>query len=211
MQRLQEVVDPMASQCLDPQRPLSSRWQHDLDREKLGNLRLQSQTVHASRGDDHAIDLPLAHFAQARVHIAADVLHLQLPVQHEQLRPAAQAARTNTPGTGRRGEPAAVTPHKHVAHIVPGRHSTQVQPRRERRRYVLHTVHGEIDRLTQQRVFNLLYKQPLTPDTRQRVMTVPIPRGANHHDLCRESRVLLPQGLSDPAGLPECHGTAAGA
>jgi hypothetical protein len=101
MQWSQEVVDPMASQRLDPQGPLPGGWQHDLDREELGNLRLQSQTVHASRGDDHATDLPLAHFAQARVHIAADVLHLELHVQQAQLRPAVQAARANTPGTGR--------------------------------------------------------------------------------------------------------------
>ena len=72
----------MACQRLDPQRPLSGSRQHDL-RQEFGNLRLQSQTVHASRGDDHAIHLPLAHFAQARIHIATDVLHLHLPVQHE--------------------------------------------------------------------------------------------------------------------------------
>jgi len=165
MQWSQEVVDPMASQRLDPQGPLSGGWQHDLDREELGNLRLQSQTVHASRGDDHATDFPLAHFAQARVHIAPDVLHLELRVQQAQLRPAAQAARANTPGTGRLREPAAVTPHKHVAHIIPGRYRTQVQPRRQRGRYIFHTVHGEIDLLTQQRFFDLLHKQPLAADT----------------------------------------------
>ena len=86
-----------------------------------------------------------------------------------------------------------------------------MQPRRQRGRHVLHTVHGEIDLLAQQRVFDVLHKQPLAANTRQRVMTVSIPCGANHHEFGRESRVLLPQGRSDPAGLPEGHGTTAGA
>src|SRR5262249_37926611 len=87
----------------------------------------------------------------------------------------------------------------------------QVQPRRESRRYVLHTVHGEIDLLAQQGVFDVLHKQPLAANARQRVMTVSVPGGANHHEFGRESRVLLPQGLSHPTGLPEGHGTTAGA
>jgi hypothetical protein len=40
VQRLQQVIDPMANQRLDPQCSLASGWQHDLDREELGNLRL---------------------------------------------------------------------------------------------------------------------------------------------------------------------------
>src|SRR5262249_32377988 len=63
VQRLQQVVDPMASQGLDPQSPLSGGRQHDVDRQEFCDLCLQSQTAHASRGNDHAVDLPLAHFA----------------------------------------------------------------------------------------------------------------------------------------------------
>jgi hypothetical protein len=40
VQRVQQVIDPMAGQSLDPQCSLSSGWQHDLDREELGNFRL---------------------------------------------------------------------------------------------------------------------------------------------------------------------------
>src|SRR5712691_8739978 len=89
MQRLEEVVNPMASQRLDSQSPLASGRQHDLNREELSNLRLQSQTEHTSRRHNYAIDLPLAHFAEARVHIPTDVLYPELSVQGEQLRPAA--------------------------------------------------------------------------------------------------------------------------
>src|SRR5262245_2617527 len=111
----------MASQGLDPQRSLSGGRQHHFDRQEFCDRRLQSQTAHTSRGDDHAVDLPLAYFAQARIHIAADILDLELRVQHEQLRPTAQAARANTPGTKRLREPmrvgeaTAITPYKRVA------------------------------------------------------------------------------------------------
>ena len=201
----------MASQRLDSQGPLASGRQHDFDWEELSNLRLQSQTEHSSRRHNYAIDLPLAHFAEARVHIPTDVLYLELSVQGEQLRSAAQAAGANTPGARDVGEPPAVTPDKRVAHLIPLRHRAQVQPGRQRGRHVLHAVHSQLDFLAQQCVFDVLHKKAFATNTWQGVLAVSIPRSANHHKFRREPRVMRPQGLSDPAGLPEGHGTAAGA
>jgi len=75
---------------------------------------------------------------------------------------------------------------------------------------ILHTS-NQLNLLAQQGVFDILHKKAFATNTRQGVLTVSIPRSANHHQLGRESGVMRAQGLSHPAGLPEGHGTTAGA
>jgi hypothetical protein len=70
---------------LNCQSALTRRWAHLLGRENLRNLMSESKPMESSGREHNSIILAFLQFAQARVHVTADRLSIQIWPQNSQL------------------------------------------------------------------------------------------------------------------------------
>ena len=77
---------------LDRQRALSGGWTHQIRRQHLPYAFPLAQAIQPGSGQDHGIVFAGLQFAQARVHISAQRMNLEIRPQRLQLRLPPQAA-----------------------------------------------------------------------------------------------------------------------
>ena len=80
---------------LQGQGPLSDGRQHEAERQQFGNLLGESQSSQARFGQNQGVEIALLEFAEPSLHVAADILHVQVGAGVQQLGPPPQAARAD--------------------------------------------------------------------------------------------------------------------
>jgi hypothetical protein len=122
---------------LQRQGALSDGWKHGV---RLQDLRRPLQVAQAGQpggGQDGRVHLPLLHLAQARVHVAAQVNHLQVRPQRSHLRRSPQAARADTRACRQIPQPAIPAADDGIAHVIALSDGGQGQALAYLRRHVL--------------------------------------------------------------------------
>ena len=107
----------------DGERSLTRRRQHHVDRQPLADAALESQPHESRGGEENRGPLRVrVELGDAGVHVAADVAHLQIGSEMQQLRPAAKAAR------GERSRPGEA-PATRAGRGQPARRARRLAPR----------------------------------------------------------------------------------
>jgi hypothetical protein len=93
--------------------------------------------------------------------------------------------------------------NQRVPHIVPRRDRREHQSFRSFRRKVLQAVHGEIDRPTEQPVFDLFDEDTLPERRGERDVRALVPFGLDDRDLDRKPGPRGTEALRDVVRLPQ--------
>src|SRR5258708_10198844 len=153
---------------LDADDPLTGGGDHLSNIEERNDLALASKAFQTSRCQHRGVIEAGSQLVDPRVHIASHLLELQPRVESAELRAAAWSARADG---GARREPTrrdAVELHPGIARISAIEEGGQNEVVRNDRRYVLETVHGQVDLATPQGVLKLLDEEPLASDRGER-------------------------------------------
>ena len=140
--------------------------------EKLRGQRLRdapapAQTVQPRFREHHRFILPAFHFSQTRIHIPAQIAHVQIRPDVPKLRLPPQTPSPNSRALPQTGQRRPVRPNQAVSNIFAPAHSRKHQPRRGIRRNVLDAMHCEINRFLKQRFFQFLNEDSLPADLRE--------------------------------------------
>ena len=117
-----------------------------------------------------------------------------------QLRLPPQTARSNTRSLAQIRQGRA---YQAITHIITPANRRKDEPGRKVGRHVLHAVHRKIDRFLQQCLLQLLDKNPLAPDLRQRRLLHLVPAGLDDDNLrfhAGRGKQLFANGLRLPFG-----------
>ena len=209
------VAATLQCQC-----PLSDGRQHETERQQFGNMHGESQSPQARFGQNQDVEIALLEFAEPSLHVAADILHLQVRAGVQQLGPSPQAARADArPGRqpqkgaggfffsqGRRimrDRKMTLAPFfstdQRVGGGSPLRYGGQNQSRRHAGRQVLEAVNGQIDPTVEQSPLDFLGENAFSADVADRGLLL-VAGGGDGHKIHRHA--ALSQLRGNPLGLP---------
>ena len=222
VERRHELREPrVVGPGLDRQGALTHGRQHLVEREREPGHLGAAETGEPRGREDRARHLLLDQLAQAGLHVAADVHHVEVGSQRQELRAAPQARGAHACALRYAGQSqlgAGLEPlqqgrigHEHVAHVLALGEGDDVQPLGDRRRHVLGRVHGHVDAVLEQRGLELLGEQSLVADLGQRRVEDLVALGVDDLDLHAQVRVALRHAVAHPLRLHESEAGAAGA
>ena len=133
--------------------------------------------------EHHRLVLPALHFSQTRIHIPAQIAHVQIRPDMPKLRLPSKASGADSRALAQTRERRAVRRNQTISNIFAPAHRRKHQPRRCVRRNVLDAVHRQVDRFLQQRFFQFLDEDSLPADLRQRRRLQLIARCLDNDDL----------------------------
>src|SRR6266852_1564849 len=148
----------------DCQGALSSGGGHHFHGDDLPNQLRLAQTVQARGRQNDGIVVAGFEFVQARIHIAAERVNLKIWTKHLQLGLTAQAAGTNSGPQRQRFDAGELHGTKNVAWIFAGGNSGNFEIRRQFRGQVFQAVHGEVNPVFDQGLFDFLGEHALGAD-----------------------------------------------
>ena len=170
------------------------------------SLRPRAPAGQTRHREQDRVEPPLAQTPQPRVHVATQVLELELRPQRVNQRAAPEARGADT-GAGPELRKARPARDEHVARVgaLQDRHERETGG--QRRRHVLQRVHGEVHLSRQQRLFDLLQEGALAADGLEPLVLEPVAGG---RDLVERRGVPeRREPFLDVARLPERERAAA--
>ena len=196
---------------LDTQRALPRRRQRQFGRDARRDARGETQPQQTGTGQNQHIKITPVQTRETGIDVAAHLAHVEVRKVRQQLATAAQAGRTYPGAVGQRVQCAPMPTDQCVAGVFAGADRRQSQAGRKIHGHVLHGVHRNIGGAGQQRLLQLLHKQPLAADRGQGPIqqTVTLGGEAQNFDRYGAAMETFEFGF-DVVGLPEREGTFAG-
>ena len=173
----------LADPNLDRERALAGLREHFAGLEPEADLGSEAEPVEPAGGEHDGVESPLAALAQTRVDVSAQRLDRQLRLEREQLcAPPHRGGADPHPGPQLGGAA------KRVARVF----ARQVRADRKAvgvgRGHVLRRVHGSVDAVGEQRLFELLDEHAALTDLAERAAPVAVACGCD-----RDERDLPPR------------------
>src|ERR1017187_9119527 len=168
-----------------------------------------AEAVQASGGENDGIVVAGFELAQARIHIAAERVNLQIGTNRLQLRLTTQATGANVRPLRQRFDACELHGAKNVARIFASGDSGNFEIGSQLRRQIFQAVHSEINPVFDQGFLNFLGEHALGADFSEGNVGDFIAGGLD--DLEFHGMALSAQQIGDVMGLPESELRAAGA
>ena len=167
-----------------------------------------AQAIQSGGGQDDSIVVAGLKFPQARVHVSAQGMNVEIGPQRLQLRLPPQAAGADPGPLGQFFNAVVFARAEHIARIFASCDGGDLKTRRNFRGQVFQTVHREIDALLGQRFLNFLGEHALGADLGEGDIGDPVAGGLD--DLNFDVVPALLEQRLDVIGLPESQLRSAG-
>ena len=193
----------------DPQRSLARSGAHDIRGNDLFDEFRLAQALQSSRGQDDGVVFSLLEFAQARVHVAAQRMNVEIGPDGLQLRLPAQAGRADARALWQILKAGIVARTESVPRVLPFRNGRDFESRRKFGGQVFQRMHGEIDAPGGESFFNFFRKHAFGADLGQGDVGDLVASSVDDFDFHFVAAAAQQRG--DVVGLPEGELRAAGA
>ena len=169
---------------------LSDGGYANVGREGFTDAMGPAETIEASFGKHNGIVFAALHLAEASIHVAAQIANVQVRANVTKLSLAAQATGADASALPKGGESGTVAGNQAIANVFATANRRKGKARRRLRGDVFYAVNGDVDGFFQKSVFELLDKDALAADLRQRSALQLVTRSLDDDDLAFDAEGL---------------------
>ena len=154
--------------AFDADGALADGGQENFGREDFGDAMRQAEAIESGFGEHDGVVFTAFDFAEARVHVAAEVANVEIGAKMKELRATAETAGADASAFAKSGKIGAVVGDEAVADVFAAQNRGKRKAGRRFCRNVFDAVNGDVDGIVEQSFFELFDEDSLPADFGER-------------------------------------------